>query len=187
MSCERCAARYRAEVQFETGDDRQQEYEAGQMVPPDDGLAPGDGFDGVAGRFCPDCDRSWDAAHQHAMHEALARYVDQGRMAMRDESGAAVSAETLRAWGRQTVEAILAGAGDGCGPHLALRPFTWDGEVVDATDIAFTKTYHADVTAALVSGGWPLGRDSLRELRVCIGPDTKISVGMQDGAPFTAC
>ncbi len=185
-SCERCAARYRAEVQFQTGDDRQQEYAVGQKIPPDHGLAPDHRFDGVAVRFCPDCERSWDAAHQHAMHEALARYVMQGRMTMLDESGSPVTPESLRAWGRETVNAILTGPLGSRRPHLVLRAFTWDGEMVDVANLDFTKTHDADVTAALVFSGWPQGRDSLRDLHVCIGPDMTISVFTSDGAPFTA-
>lgn len=183
MNCERCAARYRAEVQFETGDDRQQEYREGQTVPPDDGLAPGDGFDGTAERFCPNCHRLWHAAHQGAMFEALARYVAQGRMSMRDEGSAApVTAEVLRVSGRKTVEAILAAPAGVRTPDLVLRPFTWDGAAVDASNLAFTKTFHADVTAALKSAGWPFGRDSLRDLRVRIGPDMTIFVRVADEA-----
>ena len=182
MTCERCAARYRAEVQFKTDDDWQEEYEDGQKIPPTDGLAPGDGFDGVAERFCPNCERQWDAAHKGAMFEALAGYVAEGRLIMNYKPGKPpLTAEELRNHGQEAVVAIRSAADRGRKAFLTFGEITWEGVAGGAMNEIFTRTLHADVTRALVSAGWPHGRDSLRDLRVRIGHDMTISVGAEDG------
>ena len=193
MTCEHCGRRHRAEIQFETGDDRQEQYEDGQRIPQDDGLAPGVSYDAVVNLFCADCDQDWHAAHQAAICETLAGFVEQGRLTLRSKDAAADhTAEGLRRLGRTTRDAVLR---DPNGRHpiaaLAFYKLTWDGGAVDFMDpandpsAAFKKCFHGAVDDALKAAGWPLGRDSLCEdLRVAIGEDRVIFVLAADGMPI---
>lgn len=190
MTCEQCGAPHRSDVQFKTDEDWQEVYENGQQVPEDDGLAPGQSFDGCVNRFCPDCYRRWRADNAGESMEVLARYVEQGRLTVRAKDAPVYrTAKDLRGLGQATRQAILDDPTDGRQfPKIYYDRFAWDGEELanmgsrDGTGADFAARRQADVGKALEAAGWPLGKNWLRRgLQVCIGDDMKIIVRTAEG------
>jgi hypothetical protein len=182
LSCARCQTRFRAEVQFKTGADWQEQYEGGAKLPPSDDLQPGQSFDGCADRFCPACFRLFRAAEVTAHYEALADCVERGRLSIA-HAGAArpLTPAQLRDAGAGKADDIRGGTADpGAWQGLAKYKLIWDGQDAKPANgpyLAFMESLDRRIGKKLKSAGWDAGRRWLREnLVVRVKEDATIYV-----------
>lgn len=189
LPCERCGAVRREEVQFKTGADRQQVYEAGDRVREDDGLRRGERYAGAADRYCAACVGDWLGAEARALHEVLARYVEEGGLTVLDRTGEAITADEWRRRGpeyatrlsaddvrhrRSVLHHILAGC-----------QVFWEGKDVRtfrSAGLGIIPALNERVDVVLRDAGWVHGWDWLREdLVVAMDDDRRLRV---DVAPL---
>lgn len=182
LPCERCGQPFRVDVQFKTGADWQEVYEAGQELSAGECLELEERYEGIADRYCARCYLEWRCAEEAVQHEAMAEYVEGGLLVVTDpESKAKLVPEQLRERGREHAARLRDGSlSSHCrfGWHpLEIR---WLGQVAErgnGPQFAFAEALRRRVDRKLKDAGWPSGWDWFREdLSVFVDDTRRIRV-----------
>jgi len=184
LTCERCEAPRRAAVQFETGRDRLEEYEAGERVHEDRGLRRGESYAGSAARYCDPCFRVWACKEAEAQYQSLAELVQEGRLAIKPKDAPApLSPREILALGVKRVADVMSGPLPPWGESFAKYDLTWDGRLASPSIGPHLDLLESLVDKKLKGDGWERGIDWLREdLRVSLDGESRIHVEAPPGS-----
>ncbi len=184
LPCERCGNSRRAEVQFSTGRDRLEEYEAGDRVPEDRGLRRGEVYEGSAARYCDPCFRTWACKEAEAQYQSLAELVEAGRLTMRaKEATAPLTPREILSLGVKRVADVMTGPLPPWGESFAKYELAWEGKAASPSVGPHLDMLESLVDRRLKEDGWERGSNWLREdLRVFLGSDSRIHVEGSSGA-----
>ncbi len=185
LPCERCGTIRRTEVEFQTGRDRLEEYEAGEKVPEDRGLRRGEKFEGGAARYCDACFRVWACKEAEAHYQSLAELVQGGRLVIRlKDSPTALTPREILGLGVKRVADVMTGPLPPWSENFAKYDFNWDGKPASPSLGPHLDVLESLVDKKLKEDGWTRGTDWLREdLRVFLDADSHLRV---EGPPGSA-
>lgn len=178
LSCERCGALRRTEVQFETGRDRLEEYEAGEGVHEDRGLRRGESYAASAARYCDPCFRVWACKEAEAQYQSLAELVQSGRLAIKPKDvPTPLTPREILALGVKRVANVMSGPLPPWVESFAKYDLTWEGRPASPAIGTHMDLLESLVDKKLKAEGWERGIDWLREdLHVYLDAESKIRV-----------
>jgi hypothetical protein len=184
LPCASCGVVRRVEVQFKTGDDGLEHYEAGDIAAEDDTFKRGCMYEGIADRYCESCYRRWAGDSAEAQSAVVANCVESGRLEMINRDTGPVTAERIREQGEERARQLRVGTAQG-GPYVinfGHRDIEvhWDGrraEVWNDASAALTEFVRRQVDDELLHAGWDGGDQQFRvDLHVYLDDEQCIRV-----------
>lgn len=165
LQCEHCCRAYPAEVQFKTDADYCEIYKTGDRL---DDLPAGGEWEGIADRYCRECDDGHRAERERAMAAIVSAQVQAGDVTIgRGDGGSPLTAKEIQARGEEAAEAVR-GTRTHYGITMLLTDLYWRDRygawlpIRDWFRGDWPQT-HERLTEEMRRRGWPAGDGCFRK------------------------